>query len=302
MRAAISNTSRSRILRTNMTAWMLLAPTLVFLLSFTVFPVLRSMYLSLHQLELGMRQPEFIGLRNYSKLFKSALFFKVMRNTGIYALLTVLPSMFIGLMLASLLNKSFRGIGLVRTFFFYPVVMPMIACASIWMFIYMPQTGMLSQLLLKLGIGEQYLLSQKETVLPALALVHVWKEAGYMMIFFLSGLQNISPELYEAARIDGANSVTTFRRITLPLLMPTMLFVSTIAMTNSIKMIDQVVIMTEGAPSNGSSMLLYYIYQNGFIFFDQGLASTLTVIMLGIMLLITMTQFLGTDSRIHYAN
>lgn len=304
MLAAFARTKaqRSRILRSNMTAWLLLAPTLVFLLAFTVFPILRSLYLSFHQLELGMREPFYIGIRNFAKLFKSALFGKVMRNTGIYSLLTVIPTMAMGLLLAMVLNQRFRGIGFLRTAYFYPVVMPMIACASIWMFIYMPQTGMLSQLLLSMGIGEQYFLSRAETVLPSLALVYVWKEAGYMMIFFLSGLQNISPELYEAARIDGANAWTTFRRITFPLLMPTTLFVSTIALTNSIKMIDQVVIMTEGAPSNGSSMLLYYIYQNGFIFFDQGLASTLTVIMLLIMLAITMVQFLGTDNRIHYSN
>jgi sn-glycerol 3-phosphate transport system permease protein len=133
-----------------------------------------------------------------------------------------------------------------------------------------------------------------------MSLMYVWREAGYLMIFFLSGLQNISVELYEAATIDGARGWTVFRKITLPLLGPTLLFVSTIALTNSLKLVDHIVIMTEGAPNNASTMLLYYIYQQGFTFFDQANASALTVIMLVIMLVISMFQFVKTDRKIYY--
>ncbi len=281
-------------------AWILLAPSIFFLSIFTVFPILRSIYLSFHQLELGMRAPEFIGLKNYLRLAKSDLFWKVMGNSFYFAFLTVVPSIIIGLLLAIVLNKKFKGIGVLRTAFFYPVVMPMIAIASIWTFIYMPDAGLFAQVLKYFGLKSVNLLSGINTVLPAMAFMYVWKEAGYLMIFFLSGLQNISEELYEAARIDGANGVLIFFKITVPLLMPTTLFVSTIALTNCFKLVDHVVIMTEGMPNNSSTLLLYYIYQNGFTFFDQGVASALTVIMLGIMLAIAMFQFIKADSRIHY--
>ena len=202
--------------------------------------------------------------------------------------------------LAVIVNKKIRGVGFLRTAYFYPAVMPMIAIASIWMFIYMAQYGMLDQLLASVGLKSLNVLSSKKTVLPALSVMYIWKEAGYLMIFFLSGLQNISTEIYEAAKIDGARPWTIFRKITLPLLAPTMLFVSTIALTNSLKLVDHIVIMTEGAPNNASTLLLYYIYQQGFIYFDQGKASSLTVIMLVIMLTVSMLQFIKTDTKIYY--
>jgi len=290
----------SRSLKTNLTAWALLAPALAFLLTFTVFPILRSFYLGLTRYELGMMKPEFIGLKNYADLARSSLFWKIMGNTLAFSLLTVIPSMVVGLCLAMAVNKKLKGVGFLRTAFFYPVVMPMIAIASIWMFIYMANTGMLDQLLVKLGLKPLNVLSYKETVLPSMAFMYVWKEAGYLMIFFLGGLQNISTEMYEAATIDGARGWTVFRRITLPLLGPTLLFVSTIALANSIKLVDHIVIMTEGAPNNASTMLLFYIYQQGFFWFDQAKASSLTVIMLVIMLAVSMVQFTTTDNRIHY--
>lgn len=289
-----------RSVKTNLTAWALLAPSLLFLLTFTVFPIFRSLYLGFTSYQLGMPKPEFIGLDNYIDLFTSAIFWKVMGNTIVFSLMTVIPSMVLGLSLAILVNRKLKGIGFLRTAFFYPVVMPMIAIASIWMFIYMADTGMLDQFLQSLGFKPANVLSYKETVKPAMAFMYVWKEAGYLMIFFLSGLQNISSEMYEAARIDGATGWTAFKKITLPLLGPTLLFVSTIALTNSVKLVDHIVIMTEGAPNNASTMLLFYIYQQGFAWFDQAKASALTVIMLVIMLIIAMLQFVKSDRKIHY--
>ena len=143
-------------------------------------------------------------------------------------------------------------------------------------------------------------LSSKTTVLPAMAVMYVWKEAGYLMVFFLSGIQSISDEVNEAARIDGANSWTIFRKITLPLLAPTFLFVSTIALTNSFKLVDHVVIMTEGAPNNASTLLFDYIYQHGFTNFNYGLSSALTTVMLVLLMIVALPRFLSQDKKIHY--
>lgn len=290
----------SQSVKTNVTAWLLLAPSLIFLVMFTVLPIFRSLFLSFHQLELGMAKPAFIGLDNYINLFDAKLFWKVMGNSFSFALLTVIPSMIVGLSLAMLVNRKMKGIGFLRTAFFYPVVMPMIAIASIWLFIYMAKSGLLDQLVVAMGFKPLNILSNIDTVLPAMSFMYVWKQAGYLMIFFLSGLQSISIEMYEAAKMDGVSKWRTFTHITLPLLMPTTIFVSTIALTDSFKLVDHIVIMTEGAPNNASTLLLYYIYQQGFTYFDQGVASTLTVIMLAIMLTIAALQFFKGDDKIHY--
>ena len=293
-------TKKQRDLRNNLIAWLLVAPSLIFMLIFTVYPVFRSVYLSLTKYRLGMQAPEFIGLENYINLAGSSLFWKVMGNTLYFALITVIPSVVVGLFLATIVNRKCRLTGFVRTAYFYPVVMPMIAIASIWMFIYMAKSGLFDQMLVSLGLEPMNVLSSKATVLPAMAFMYVWKEAGYLMVFFLSGIQSISDEVNEAARIDGADSWTIFRKITLPLLAPTFLFVSTIALTNSFKLVDHVVIMTEGAPNNASTLLLYYIYQQGFTNFNYGVSSALTTVMLVLLMVVALPRFLSQDKKIHY--
>lgn len=247
-----------------------------------------------------MMAPEFIGFENYITLFHSELFWKVMGNTIFFSLITVIPSMVAGLGLAVLVNRKGKHIGFIRTAYFYPCVMPMIAIASIWMFIYMAKNGLFDQLLMRVGLEPMNVLSDKDKVLPAMAVMYVWKEAGYLMVFFLSGLQGISGEVLEAARIDGATNWQIFRKIQLPLLAPTFLFVTTVAFTNSFKLVDHVVIMTEGAPNNASTLLLYYIYQQGFTNFNYGISSALTVIMLALLLVVSLPRFISQDKKIHY--
>lgn len=293
-------TKKQRELKHNLLAWLLVAPSLFFMLIFTVYPVFRSIYLSLTKYKLGMKGPEFIGLENYISLANSALFWKVMGNTLFFALITIIPSMVVGLFLAVVVNRKSRLTGFVRTAYFYPVIMPMIAIASIWMFIYMAKNGLFDQMLGTLGFKPANVLSSKKTVLPAMAFMYVWKEAGYLMVFFLSGIQSISTEVNEAARIDGAGPWTIFRKITFPLLAPTLLFVSTIALTNSFKLVDHVVIMTEGAPNNASTLLLYYIYQQGFTNFNYGISAALTTVMLILLMIVALPRFLSQDKKIHY--
>ena len=204
-----THTKKQRELRNTLIGWLLVMPSLIFMAAFTVWPVFRSIWLSLTKYKLGMSAPEFIGLKNYISLAGSSLFWKVMGNTLFFALITIVPSMVVGLFLATLVNRKSRLIGFVRTSYFYPVVMPMIAIASIWMFIYMAKNGLLDQMLISMGLQPMNILSSKKTVLPAMAFMYVWKEAGYLMVFFLSGIQSISTDVNEAARIDGATSSCT---------------------------------------------------------------------------------------------
>ena len=279
--------------------WLLLIPALAVMLVFTVYPVFRSMYLSLFKYRMG-KVPEYIASDNFTQLFGNSTFWKVMRNTLVFALITVIPSMILGLGLALLVNRKGRHIGFIRSAFFYPSVMPMIAIASVWMFIYMARNGLYDQLLVSFGLQPANVLSNKDTVLPAMAVMYVWREAGYLMVFYLSGIQSINQDVLEAAAIDGATGWKTFIYVTLPLLAPTTLFVSTIAFTNCFKLTDQVIIMTEGAPNNASSLLLYYIYQQGFTNMNYGRSSTLTVIMLVLLMVFSLPRFFSQDRKIHY--
>ena len=173
-----THTKKQRELRNTLIGWLLVMPSLIFMAAFTVWPVFRSIWLSLTKYKLGMSAPEFIGLKNYISLAGSSLFWKVMGNTLFFALITIVPSMVVGLFLATLVNRKSRLIGFVRTSYFYPVVMPMIAIASIWMFIYMAKNGLLDQMLISMGLQPMNILSSKKTVLPAMAFMYVWKEAG----------------------------------------------------------------------------------------------------------------------------
>ncbi len=294
------STAASRKRKEFLIGWLLLLPAIGVMLVFTVYPVFRSGYLSLTKYKMGMDAPEWIAFQNYTKLFNSKLFWKVMSNTALFALYTVIPSMVIGLTLALLVNRHGKHIGFIRTAFFYPSVMPMIAIASVWMFIYMAGNGLFDQLLASFGLDAMNVLSHKETVLPAMAVMYVWREAGYLMVFFLSGLQSINQDVLEAAAVDGSTGWRTFCKITLPLLAPTMLFVSTIAFTNCFKLADHIIIMTEGAPNNASTLLLYYIYQQGFTNMNYGVSSALTMIMLLLLLAVSMPRFFNQDRKIHY--
>ena len=148
-----THTKKQRELRNTLIGWLLVMPSLIFMAAFTVWPVFRSIWLSLTKYKLGMSAPEFIGLKNYINLAGSSLFWKVMGNTLFFALITIVPSMVVGLFLATLVNRKSRLIGFVRTSYFYPVVMPMIAIASIWMFIYMAKNGLLDQMLISMGFS-----------------------------------------------------------------------------------------------------------------------------------------------------
>ncbi|MEK5162961.1 sugar ABC transporter permease [Paenibacillus sp. FSL R5-0527] len=281
-------------------AWLLLLPSLAILALFTFYPIFLTLRLSFFQADLATPEPIFAGLDNFRRLAEDEVFWKVMRNNSLFAVGTVPAGIGLALLMAVFANKAIRGKALMRTGFFYPTLIPMIAAANIWLFIYTPEYGLVSRLLSWTGQAELNWLGTPGLVMWAMIIMIIWKESGYLMIFYLAGLQNIPRDLYEAAQMDGVGAFTVFRKITFPLLMPTTLFVSIIALTNAFKLVDHLMIMTRGGPNNASNLLLYYIYETAFSFWDQGLASALTVVMIGLMLLFAAAQFFGLDKRIHY--
>ncbi|HSK69964.1 MAG TPA: sugar ABC transporter permease [Candidatus Limnocylindria bacterium] len=280
-------------------AWGLLLPSVVFLSLFTLYPIGYSVYMSLFKNNMSTfaTGPQFIGIKNYVDLFtRDAVFRKVFVNNLVIAAVTIPASVFLAVGMAIFANKVRTAKGAVRVAFFYPTLLPMVAVANIWLFIYTPMYGLLGY------INQNWrFLAGADTVLWALIAMLIWKQAGYVMIFYIAGLQNINQELYEAARIDGANALQSFRRITWPLLKPTTIYVTIITMTNAYKMVDHLYIMTKGGPDNASNMLLFYVYQKAFDQSNTGMASAITVILIGILLIATTVQFFSQDRRTFYA-
>jgi sn-glycerol 3-phosphate transport system permease protein len=218
----------------------------------------------------------------------------------LYALGTIPFAIGLALVMALWVNDRIAGRALVRMAYFTPTVLPMVAVANIWLFFYTPQYGLVEQVAGALGLPSHNWLGSKDTALAAVTIVAVWKEAGFFMIFYLAALQTIPPDLKEAASVEGAGRWYFFRRVTLPLLMPTTLFISINALINSFKLVDQLVIMTKGGPNNASSLLLYYIYEVAFNFWDTAYAATLTVTLIAILAAVALTKFVYLDRRIHY--
>lgn len=290
---------RHRMWRTTRLAWMLLLPSFIFLAMFTFYPIGYSIWMSLYKNNNATFRtgPVFIGIQNYITLFtKDAIFRESFRNNIIVALVTVPLSIGLAIGMAIFANKVKLCKGAVRVAFFYPTLLPMVAVANIWLFIYTPIYGILGYL-----NPTWHFLTDPKAVLWALIVMMIWKQAGYVMIFYISGLQNINPELYEAAHIDGANGGQIFRKITWPMLMPTTLYVTIITMTNAFKMVDHLYIMTKGGPGNSSNMLLFYVYQKAFDQSNYGMASAITVVVIALLLIITCVQFFTQDKRTFYA-
>lgn len=291
--------ARAKKWKTTRLALGLLAPSFVFLALFTFYPMFYSLYMSFFKNNQATYTtgPVFIGLDNYIRLFtKDAIFTQSFWNNIIVAIATVPTSIALAICMALFANKVKTGKGLVRVSFFYPTLLPMVAVANIWLFIYTPMYGLLGY------INPNWrFLTDPSTVLWALIVMMIWKQAGYVMVFFISGLQNINPELYEAAHIDGANNRQIFWKITWPMLMPTTLYVMIITMTNAFKLVDHLYIMTKGGPGNSSNMLLFYVYQTAFDRSNTGYASAITVVIIVLLLVLTAVQFFTQDKRTYYS-
>jgi sn-glycerol 3-phosphate transport system permease protein len=184
--------------------------------------------------------------------------------------------------------------------YFTPTVLPMIAVANLWLYFYTPQIGLLDRIGALFGAASHNWLGNPDTVMGCLIAMTIWKEAGFFMIFYLAALQALPPELAEAGRIEGASRWYFFRRVTFPLLMPTTLFVLVNATINSFKLVDHLFILTKGGPDNASNLLLYYIYQTAFSFFDTAYAATLTVVLLALLGAFAVVQFQLIERRVHY--
>lgn len=282
--------------------WLLMLPSLIFLVGFTVYPVIRTLIQSFMKTSNNAKMPaEFIGFKNYINVFKDPVFAIVIKNTLKFSLIVIPLGLVIGFLLATLVSKNIKGIGVARALIFYPNVAPVVGFATIWTFLFTPNIGVISHVMKALSMKPVDFLNNPKTALYAIMAVYLWREASYMMIFYISGLQNISQEYYEAAHLDGASGWDIMRKITIPLVQPTTLFVLTITMADAFKMVDLIMVMTtKGGPNNSTNLLMNHIYQTAFSYWDTGQASVLTICMLGFMMVVALVQFTTMDKRAYY--
>ncbi len=280
--------------------WLLLSPAAILLTTFAFYPSLSTLWSSLFSRATRRRPSEFVGGENYSNLFADPTFWKVVTNNLVYAGATIPMSITIALAMALWANSRIPVRGFVRTAYFTPTVLPMIAAANLWLFFYTPGLGVLDQIGSLFGLPSINWLGQPQTVLWAVIIVTIWKEAGFFMIFYLAALQTIPEELKEAADIESASRWTYTRRIVLPLLMPTTLFIMVNALINSVKLIDHLFILTKGGPNDASKLILYYIWEMAFAFFDAPHAAAMTILVLVVLGVVAGIKFTLIDRRAHY--
>lgn len=268
-------------------ALMLILPAFIGTFIFIIMPVFGSFGISLTKWDL-ISHPRFVGADNYIGLFNDKTFYDVLFNTFYYAFATTIFGIIIPLVVALIIDKKLKGSAFFKTAYFIPFITPMIVSALIWQWIFDPNYGILKWFLLGLDIKWLY---DKHFAMLAIIIVSIWKNIGYNMIIFLAGLQAIPESLNEASEIDGATGIKKFFSITLPLLSPTVFFVSVMTTISSFQVFDLVYLMTGGGPENSTTVMVYWLYKNAFEYFKIGKASAIAYVLFIIILGLTLIQW-----------
>ena len=270
----------------NIAGILFILPAIVGTFIFIVIPTIASFALSFADWDL-LNEIKYVGLQNYYEIFTDKVFVKILINTFVYSISVTAFGVIIPLVLACILNSKIWFKDFYKTAYFIPFVTPMIVSAIVWEWIFDPNIGCLNQFL-HLHINWLY---DTNFAMPALIIVSVWKLIGYNMIIFLAGLTGINSELLEASKIDGANDIQTFTKITIPLLSPTIFFVVIITAISSFQVFDLIYLMTQGGPLDSTNVIVYAIYKNAFEYFRIGKASALAYVLFVIIFILTSLQW-----------
>lgn len=267
-------------------------PSLLGFLVFIVYPVFYSLYVSFTDWDL-INQMHFIGFENYKNLLDDPNFWNSLKNTFTFIIGYLPLVMILGLSVALLVNSNIRFKTFFRATYFLPVVTSWVAVSLVWKWLFNPKYGLINYFLSLVGVDGPNWLNDPNTAMIAIIITSVWKDIGFIMILYLGGLQNISPSLYEASGIDGANKWQQFWKITLPMLKPTTFFVMMISLINSFQVFDQVNIMTEGGPGDSTTVLVQNIYNSAFRYSEMGYAAAMSWVLFVIILVVSLVQMWG---------
>ena len=268
--------------------WML-APTLTLLVLFFVYPLFNAIYLSFYKWDL-LTPPRYVGTANYAALFHDGTLGNALFTTSVFSLVVVAGSMFLGLGLALLLNRPGKLAAWVRGSVFSAYVVSWVSVALLWLWVLDADAGVVAELLSSVGLPKVNWLGDPNVAIYTLSLITIWKIAGYSMVIFIAGLQDVPPVLHQAAALDGARPIARFRYITWPLLRPTAAFVATTSLILSFQVFDVVRVMTQGGPVRSTTVFVYAIYEQLFMNLRVGRANALVVVFFALLLALTALQ------------
>lgn len=284
--------------REALTFYILIAPWIVGFLGFLAYPMARSLYLSFTSYNL-VSPPVWIGLQNYQRIFADPEFWQSLKVTFLFALGSVPGGTIIALAIAMVLAQKLRGINFWRTIFFVPSVLSSIAVAILWLFVFRPEGGLFNVVLGWFGVEGPSWLTSETWALPAMILMSWWSVGGQIVIY-LAGLKGIPESLYEAAEIDGANSVSKFRFVTIPMLSPTIFFNVVLAIIAALQVFDVGYVMTRGGPNKATLFYMINLYDHAFRFVQMGYASALAWILFLIIMAITLLVIRSSTAWVYY--
>lgn len=288
--------------REKLMGYLMAMPAIVLLFAFTVYPLFYMAYRSLYGGSVISRNPKFVGFDNYKALIESTDFHQVLMNTAIYTVITVGLTMVLAIVIAVWLNgkRNSKLNSIAQTFIFTPHIISMVSVSTLFLWLMDSQNGLLNVVLVALGFEPYSFLASPETALLSVSLVSVWKGLGYYVLLIMAALQNIPTSVYEAAEMDDTPPLRTFFKITLPMISPTILFTSVVAVIASFKVFDSVSIMTGGGPVNSTNTLVYYIYDFAYSYGKPGQACAAGMVLLLFVCVVTYVQFLVGKKRVHY--
>ncbi|WP_343315362.1 sugar ABC transporter permease [Brucella sp. BE17] len=287
--------------RDSLAGFLFIAPQLIGIITFVLVPLGLVFWYSLHEWNVLANTFTFTGSQNYKMVIEDTNLLEVLGATAIFSAGLVVLNMSLALLLAVLLNQKLAGIAFFRTLFFSPVVVSLVAWTIVWGFL-LQKNGGINGMLLMLGVEGPNWLREDVTAMISVIVVQVFKNVGLNMILFLAALQGVPKELYEAARIDGAPAFKQFRRITLPLISPTILLTSIITIVGSLQVFAQIAVLTQGGPGLSTTVLVYYLYQQAFQFHYFGYGSTLSILLFVIVAFLTFAQWQMRKRIVFYEN
>lgn len=288
---------KTDLMKRTVKPYLYILPMIIIFGTFSVYPMLRSIYLSFMETNATATEMSFVSFQNYFEMLSDKRLPRIVVNTLIYGFSQVIFSILLGMLLAAIANsKSIRFRTLFRVSTFYPYVLPMAVVAMVWIYLFNPHRGAIN---LILGQRIQWLNSY-ETAMPALIVVAVWKSLGFNILLILAGMQNISQEFYEAASLETKSAVKQYFHITLPMLKPTLFTVILLSVTSSFQSMDLVSIMTKGGPGDASNILMYYIYQVGIISRRIGYGSALSTVFLLVLFAFTFVYLRYGERMVDY--
>lgn len=286
--------------RDNAAGYLFLAPSLLLFAVFLFYPIAQTVYLSFHLTDPRGRIVEAVGFDNYTALFKSAAFWNSLKVTGLFTLLTVPAGLALGLLTSALTHTKRKGMRAFQFVFSLPLALSVSTSSVIWMMLFHPTTGMLNYFLASAGLQPVQWLTDPHRALLSVGIMTVWMHSGFAFIVLLSGLQGISEDLYDSAKIDGSGPFRTFVQIVMPLLSPTLFFLLIVSVINAFQSFGQIHILTKGGPAGSTNVLVYSLYNEAFVNYQFGTGSAMALVLFAVILLLTLIQFKVLERKVHY--